>query len=112
MGKHTPEKWTADEDWDGNGMIFVRDETGRTVARLHAHLRGDVPPLVAKARLMAAAPELAEALRGYVKGCVSCLGTGTHSPEFRHRSEAEPFPCPSCMKARAAIASAGATEGE
>jgi len=54
MGKHTGEQWEADS-------IFVRVQAGRVIARCDGGNR------IANAMLMAAAPDLLEALRAILK---------------------------------------------
>lgn len=74
QAKHTPGPWRANIDRDkcDSGLddirIYAEEDRGHpqgplTVARINQHLAGES---MANARLMAAAPDLLEALRGAV----------------------------------------------
>lgn len=89
---HTPGPWTAEPRDDGADGFIVRDADGEFVNYLCDSRYGDGrkdPTAEVNARLIAAAPELYEALRALLDG----PGDG-----FGHPSEAER------QKARAALA--------
>lgn len=68
--KHTPAPWKADEENCADGLN-IQDTEGRRIAFTATIRNPDYTPLItdeaiANARLIAAAPELLEALRAFV----------------------------------------------
>ena len=61
---HTPGPWAVSQD----ALWFAEGPSVRTPARHIARMWGDTPEDQANARLIAAAPELLEALRAIVEG--------------------------------------------
>ncbi len=58
---HTPGPWKVEET--SSGPIYIEARDGRALATLAAWSSDDMPGAAANARLMAAAPDLLEALR-------------------------------------------------
>ena len=102
MTPHTPAPWKADIENSAEGLNITDDE-GRRIAHTATIRNPDYTPLIseeakANARLIAAAPELLEALKELTDLLQSPSGAGTMS-EIRD----------SANRARAALAKA---EGE
>lgn len=70
--KHTPGPW---ECWPSQQVVVrrCRDEQGRRVTHFLAHCNSATQDNVANARLMAAAPEMAERLERYEEGLKTIL---------------------------------------
>ena len=94
--KHTPGPWKIDFGYPRGlpGGISTMNG-GRPVTRFNTFARPTSPEALANARLIAAAPELLEALEWYASDAVSCCEINTHE-EFERFTE----------RARAAIARA------
>lgn len=71
MAGHTPGPWRAEQHQPFGSAVYVDD--GKTLATAHgsAAITGEKWPHVANARLIAAAPDMLEALRYVETRCVS-----------------------------------------
>ncbi len=87
MSKHTPGPWS-----DRNGRIFKTDHQELTIANVGRAFDGDYSP--ANARLIAAAPDLLEALRKALPAIVQCerahrnIGAAVGQGEFQRALDA------------------------
>lgn len=91
--RHTPGPWDVRQESVCPEWSIVVATGGRIVANVNSETGPDIPPLVstkmpreANARLIAAAPEMLEALREVVtEDGANCLAYGTDTPAFRRR---------------------------
>ena len=97
--KHTPGPWDITASVANDGRLIVENDLGLPVCAMSLRgVQGDAGKMSANAKLIAAAPDLLEALRGLV----AQVDAGT-SPEYRALQEHR-----SMRVARAAIARATA----
>jgi hypothetical protein len=85
MTTHTPGPWTIEHQWNGLVRIQTPHTVVATVEKIHGTIDGDM----ADAKLIAAAPELLEALQGVVSHNVALKDAHKISPALmRHVSAA------------------------
>ena len=74
MSKHTPGPWKIFDGWGSSKFApvvvdCIPDDNGKFVGNCICHLASTNEDAVANARLIAAAPELLNALEDFVKAC-------------------------------------------
>ena len=90
--QHTPGPWTTDVVRSTNYTLRIIKAGTDWIAHVHTQsTESDIPRDVSNARLIAAAPELLEALEGYISDCTN-------------------DECERCIKARSVIAKARGTQ--
>jgi hypothetical protein len=90
--QHTPGPWTADVVRFNSYTLRIIKAGTDWIAHVHTQsTESDIPRDVSNARLIAAAPELLEALEGYISDCTN-------------------DECERCIKARSVIAKARGTQ--
>jgi len=90
--QHTPGPWTTDVVRSTNYTLRIIKAGTDWIAHVHTQsTESDIPRDVSNARLIAAAPELLEALEGYISDCTN-------------------DECERCIKSRAAIAKVRGTQ--
>ena len=82
MMSHTPGPWSVDSSMISTGWVLVTKSNGDVVANVNTETGPDIPPAVStkmpamnNATLIAAAPEMLEALE-------NCLGFVVAHPQF------------------------------
>jgi hypothetical protein len=90
--QHTPGPWTADVVRFNSYTLRIIKAGTDWIAHVHTQsTESDIPRDVSNARLIAAAPELLEALEGYISDCTN-------------------DECERCIKARSVIAKVRGTQ--
>lgn len=110
MSKHTPGTWGYEYEPDGDNH-FIWSDSGDRVATAFPF---SITTTEANARLIAASPDLLEALQNLIEAAESMKGTYTfvqgktpeHEDQYGHEKWAEEFLQETTDAARAAIAKA------
>lgn len=78
MDKHTPGPWRLHGRYDNFGPTYSLVAANTLIAKVYSEAFGDIEQETANARLIAAAPELLDALRGLLQAIRMsvCEGSG------------------------------------